>query len=112
MHSNQQHPVVPLELSWFEQGLSRLLISPLEGKCRNSQEKQAMKNDQSKDPLHGVTLETIVTSLVDHFGWDVLAQKININCFKSDPSIKSSLKYLRKTQWARDKVESLYISIV
>lgn len=71
-----------------------------------------MKNDQSKDPLHGVTLETIVTSLVDHFGWDVLAQKININCFKSDPSIKSSLKYLRKTQWARDKVESLYISIV
>ena len=71
-----------------------------------------MKNDQSKDPLHGVTLETIVTSWVDHFGWDVLAQKININCFKSDPSIKSSLKYLRKTQWARDKVESLYISIV
>lgn len=73
---------------------------------------KSMKNDQSKDPLHGVTLETIVTSLVDHFGWDVLAQKININCFKSDPSIKSSLKYLRKTQWARDKVESLYISIV
>ena len=71
-----------------------------------------MKNDQSKDPLHGVTLETIVTTLVDHFGWDVMAQKVNINCFKSDPSIKSSLKYLRKTQWARDKVEALYISIV
>lgn len=70
-----------------------------------------MSNNQSSDPLHGVTLEMIVTSLVDRFGWDGLAQRININCFKSDPSIKSSLKYLRKTQWARDKVEALYISI-
>lgn len=71
-----------------------------------------MSHDQSKDPLHGVNLETVVTKLVDHFGWDGLAQRININCFKSDPSVKSSLKYLRKTQWARDKVEALYISIV
>ena len=71
-----------------------------------------MKNDQSKDPLHGVTLETIVRTLVDHFGWDELGNRISINCFKSDPSIKSSLKYLRKTQWARDKVEALYVSIV
>ena len=63
------------------------------------------------DPLHGITLEAIVIQLVDHFGWDGLAQRININCFKSDPSIKSSLKYLRKTPWARDKVEALYISI-
>lgn len=112
VHSNQRQPLTPLELLLFEKVISRRQISPLEGRCRNSQERQAMKNDQSKDPLQGVTLETIVTSLVDHFGWDVLAQKININCFKSDPSIKSSLKYLRKTQWARDKVESLYISIV
>ena len=72
---------------------------------------QFMNKEQSKDPLHGVTLEKIVTSLVDHYGWDGLAQRININCFKSDPSVKSSLKYLRKTQWARDKVEALYISL-
>ena len=71
-----------------------------------------MSKEQTNDPLHGVTLEMIVTNLVDHFGWDGLAQRININCFKSDPSIKSSLKFLRKTQWARDKVEALYISIV
>ncbi len=71
-----------------------------------------MNKKQSKDPLHGVTLEMIVTKLVDHYGWDGLARKININCFKSDPSIKSSLKFLRKNQWARVKVEGLYISIV
>ena len=70
-----------------------------------------MSKNQSNDPLHGVTLEMIVTKLVDHFGWDELGQRININCFNNDPSIKSSLKFLRKTQWARDKVEDLYISI-
>lgn len=69
-----------------------------------------MSKEQSKDPLHGVTLEMIVTSLADHYGWDGLASRININCFKSDPSVKSSLKYLRKTQWARDKVEALYVA--
>jgi uncharacterized protein (DUF2132 family) len=69
-----------------------------------------MANEQPRNPLHGVTLEQVVTKLVDHYGWDGLAQRIDINCFKSDPSIKSSLKFLRKTQWARDKVESLYIS--
>jgi uncharacterized protein (DUF2132 family) len=69
-----------------------------------------MSKDQSNNPLHEVTLEMVVTRLADHYGWDGLAQRIDINCFKSDPSIKSSLKFLRKTQWARDKVESLYIS--
>jgi uncharacterized protein (DUF2132 family) len=69
-----------------------------------------MSNEQPKNPLHGVTLETVVTRLMDHYGWDGLAQRVDINCFKSDPSIKSSLKFLRKTQWARNKVESLYIS--
>jgi len=69
-----------------------------------------MSKDQPKNPLHGVTLEMVVTNLVDRYGWDGLAQSIDINCFKSDPSIKSSLKFLRKTQWARDKVENLYIS--
>ena len=69
-----------------------------------------MSNQQPNNPLHGVTLEDVVTKLEEHFGWDELAQKIDINCFKSDPSIKSTLKFLRKTQWARDKVENLYIS--
>ena len=64
-----------------------------------------------KDPLHGKTLEAIVTKLVDHFGWDELGQIITINCFMVDPSIKSSLTFLRKTPWARKKVEGLYISI-
>jgi uncharacterized protein (DUF2132 family) len=65
---------------------------------------------QPNNPLHGLTLEMIVTRLVEHYGWEELAKRIDINCFKSDPSIKSSLKFLRKTQWARDKVESLYVS--
>jgi uncharacterized protein (DUF2132 family) len=69
-----------------------------------------MTKDQPNNPLHGVTLEMVLTKLVDRYDWDGLAQKIDINCFKIDPSIKSSLKFLRKTQWARDKVESLYIS--
>jgi len=65
---------------------------------------------QSNNPLHGLTLEQVVTALVAHYGWDGMAQRVNINCFKSDPSVKSSLKFLRKTQWARDKVEALYVS--
>jgi uncharacterized protein (DUF2132 family) len=69
-----------------------------------------MINDQPNNPLHGVTLEEVVAKLVDHYGWDGLAQRISINCFKSDPSIKSSLKFLRKTQWARKKTEDLYIA--
>ncbi|MFT5219110.1 MAG: hypothetical protein ACI87H_001247 [Gammaproteobacteria bacterium] len=67
---------------------------------------------QLHNPLHGVSLEQVVTTLVDQFGWEELAERIDINCFKSDPSVKSSLKFLRKTQWARDKVEKLYVSIV
>jgi uncharacterized protein (DUF2132 family) len=63
----------------------------------------------SKDPLHGKTLEAILNELVANYGWEELAQQININCFKSNPSIKSSLTFLRKTDWARKKVESLYL---
>jgi uncharacterized protein (DUF2132 family) len=63
----------------------------------------------SKDPLHGKTLEAILNELVAYYGWEELAQQININCFKSNPSIKSSLTFLRKTDWARKKVESLYL---
>ena len=69
-----------------------------------------MTNAKSHDPLHGVTLEQIVTQLEHHYGWDGLAQRIDINCFKKDQSVKSSLKFLRKTQWARDKVEKLYVA--
>ncbi|PZW64615.1 uncharacterized protein DUF2132 [Pseudomonas sp. URMO17WK12:I1] len=65
----------------------------------------------SKDPLHGITLQTILTELVEQFGWDGLAQRIDIRCFKSDPSIKSSLTFLRKTPWAREKVEALYVKL-
>ncbi|CAG75142.1 conserved hypothetical protein [Pectobacterium atrosepticum SCRI1043] len=63
----------------------------------------------SKDPLHGVTLEMQVNALVDRFGWVELGKLININCFKSDPSVKSSLKFLRRTPWARAEVEALYL---
>jgi len=69
-----------------------------------------MSSEQRNNPLHGLTLAQVVAKLVEHHGWDGMAQRIDINCFKSDPSVKSSLKFLRKTQWARDKVENLYIS--
>lgn len=60
--------------------------------------------------LHGITLESVLTRLVEHYGWEALGRKIEINCFTSDPSIKSSLKFLRKTPWARSKVEELYLA--
>ena len=66
-------------------------------------------NEQPFNPLHGVTLKTIVTELAAHFGFSELGGIINIRCFTHDPSIKSSLKFLRKTPWAREKIESLYI---
>ncbi len=68
-----------------------------------------MTEHRSKDPLHGVTLEVILTRLVDRYGWEALGQAISINCFTHEPSIKSSLKFLRKTPWAREKVEGLYV---
>lgn len=68
-----------------------------------------MTPPQARNPLHGITLATIVGELVAHFGWEDLGQRIPINCFSSDPSISSSLKFLRRTPWAREKVESLYL---
>ena len=68
---------------------------------------QPAATGQPGNPLHGVKLETIVTALSNHYGWESLAQQINIRCFTSEPSVASSLKFLRKTPWARDKVESL-----
>ncbi len=64
---------------------------------------------QPKNPLHGMTLEKIVTELADYYGWEGLGQRINSRCFTHDPSVGSSLKFLRKTPWAREKVESLYL---
>ena len=69
-------------------------------------------SEPPKDPMHGVTLEKIINSLVEFYGWDALGKRIDINCFKSDPSVKSSLKFLRKAPWARQKVEELYLALI
>ena len=69
-----------------------------------------MSESQPNNPLHGITLEKILNSLVDHYGWSELGKRINIRCFTNDPSLKSSLKFLRRTPWAREKVEKLYLS--
>ena len=64
---------------------------------------------QVRNPLHGLTLETIVTALAEHYGWEGLGERIPVRCFQSEPSVASSLKFLRKTPWAREKVEGLYL---
>ena len=69
-------------------------------------------DEQKNNPLHGITLEKIIVYLVENYGWELLASEININCFKSNPSVKSSLTFLRKTPWARTKVESFYLYIL
>ncbi len=68
--------------------------------------------EQPNNPLHGMTLEKILNILVEHYGWDELSNRINIRCFYNNPSIKSSLSFLRKTPWARKKVENLYLSYI
>jgi uncharacterized protein (DUF2132 family) len=68
-----------------------------------------MSDNQSNNPMHGIKLEQMLIELVDRYGWQQLAQRIDINSFKNDPSIKSSLKFLRRTPWARAKVEDLYL---
>lgn len=70
-----------------------------------------MDKKQANNPLHGISLENIVNSLVEYYGWDELGRRIDIRCFNQDPSVKSSLKFLRKTPWARKKVETLYIGL-
>ncbi|MFT5963345.1 MAG: hypothetical protein ACI9L6_000047 [Flavobacterium sp.] len=69
-----------------------------------------MEKQQSKDPLHGISLKIILEKLVDNYGFDTLGELVNIKCFNENPSIKSSLTFLRKTEWARKKVEELYVS--
>ena len=68
-----------------------------------------MSDQQPNNPLHGITLEKILAQLVGHYGWDELGRSIKIRCFNNNPSIKSSLQFLRKTPWARNKVEALYL---
>jgi uncharacterized protein (DUF2132 family) len=68
-----------------------------------------MKETQANNPLHGITLEAILNHLVAHYGWEEMGERINIRCFNENPSIKSSLTFLRKTPWARKKVEDLYL---
>ena len=68
-----------------------------------------MTERQSNDPLHGITLEMILTELVEHYGWQEMGRTVRIKCFTNDPSIKSSLQFLRRTPWARSKVEALYL---
>jgi len=68
--------------------------------------------DQPNNPLHGVTLATILAVLVNDLGWEELGERISIRCFTHNPSVKSSLKFLRKTPWAREKVEKLYLEVI
>ena len=69
-----------------------------------------MDKTRKQDPLHGITLKMVVTRLVEQYGWEELGRRIRINCFISDPSIAPSLKFLRRTPWAREKVEALYLN--
>ena len=71
-----------------------------------------MSQEQPNNPMHGVKLKDVLTLLVDVYGWEELGERININCFKSNPTMNSSLKFLRKEQWARDKVENLYLKTI
>ena len=71
-----------------------------------------MNSGSNKDPLHGVTLKMVVTELVEIYGWEELGQRINIKCFNINPDISSSLKFLRRTPWAREKVENLYVNSI
>jgi uncharacterized protein (DUF2132 family) len=68
-----------------------------------------MPDQSSKDPLHGMTLEKIIKNLVEYYGWEELGKRVKIDCFNFDPSLSSSLKFLRRTPWAREKVEQLYV---
>ena len=70
-----------------------------------------MTQHQPNNPLHGITLERVVVTLVEYYGWDELGRRINVRCFNHDPSVKSSLKFLRKTPWARKKVEDLFLNM-
>ena len=91
-----------------------LILQSIENKFKYSKmnDKINIENSQVNNPLHGIRLIDILEFLVEEYGWEELGYEININCFTNNPSIKSSLKFLRKTQWARDKVEQLYLNTI
>lgn len=99
----------------FNSGARNAAIQPPEGGWRpvvslpGAPRPREPLSTQPHNPLHGITLEQILNELVAHFGWPELGQQVNIRCFTTDPSVPSSLKFLRRTPWARDKVESLYL---
>ncbi|SFV57003.1 hypothetical protein MNB_SV-8-935 [hydrothermal vent metagenome] len=70
-----------------------------------------MSNEHKNNPLHGITLKVLLNELVEHYGWETLSEFVTINCFQSNPSINSCLKFLRKTPWAREKVEKVYLAM-
>lgn len=76
-----------------------------------SEEEKPLEN-QPNNPLHGITLQYILETLVEEYGWDELSDRVKINCFKTNPSVNSSLKFLRRTPWARAKVERLYLRLI
>ncbi|CAA2107331.1 VF530 family protein [Variovorax paradoxus] len=82
---------------------------PAPAATSDTQPAKPARQAQPRNPLHGLTLEAIVTALADHYGWEQLSELVPIRCFAIDPSVGSSLKFLRKTPWAREKVESLYL---
>lgn len=88
-----------------------LIFRPLGGEHQKEGRYSEMTNQQANNPLHGQTLEMIVNALVAHLGWEELGRRITIRCFNSDPSVSSSLKFLRKTPWARKKVEHEFIAL-
>jgi uncharacterized protein (DUF2132 family) len=90
-----------LKLRWLE---GVLMTDPVDKDTPKTPSAQ-----QPRNPLHGVTLEAMVTALADHYGWDGLGERIPVRCFNIDPSVGSSLRFLRKTPWAREKVEGLYL---
>lgn len=83
--------------------------TPISGDALQAEKVPSPAPKQANNPLHGVTLASIVTALSEQYGWEELGQRINIRCFTHDPSVPSSLKFLRKTPWAREKVEGLYL---
>jgi uncharacterized protein (DUF2132 family) len=84
-------------------------VTPAPATPTDTPELPAKPATQARNPLHGVTLEAMVTALAEHYGWDELGHRIPVRCFNLDPSVGSSLKFLRKTPWAREKVEGLYL---
>lgn len=85
-------------------------MSQSQSKSQNKPQNKQPTMQQANNPLHGITLEMMLNSLVERYGWDELARRIRIRCFARDPSVKSSLTFLRKTPWARSKVEALYLA--